>query len=95
MKPPKFHAGQAVVCVKASRISDAPHIHTAAPKIGEICHIEQGKRYYGPLMKMHGLWIYRVGARYPWLSEDLFAPVEEMPAEAYAELLEALEPVTA
>jgi hypothetical protein len=24
-----------------------------------------------------------------------FAPVEEMPAEAYAELLEALEPVTA
>jgi hypothetical protein len=87
MKPPKFHVGQAVVCLRDS----FQGIH---PDEGVI---RKGKTYIIKEPEWLGTgWYYQVEeGNDDAFPEVYFAPVEEMPAEAYAELLEVLEPVTA
>lgn len=93
MKPPKFHVGQAVVCV--DEWEDKCQYGKAVlpgqcPKPGPIYYVE------GSSLD-DGTWFITVKGipDYEW-DEDGFAPVELLPDEALAELLsETLEPVTA
>jgi hypothetical protein len=94
MKPPLFHVGQAVVCVEEWEPDDAgaETYRGPLPERGPIYIISR-------VVLETGTGMYFVQLKdfdqEPFFHEEGFAPAEEMPAEAYAELLEAFEPVTA
>jgi len=92
MKPPLFHVGQAVVCVQDhcfhTLIPENPGCKM--PERGPIYHVSEVVLICG----LYGIGLCEVPLKRGWFSQMRFAPVEEMPTEAYAELLEALEPVT-
>jgi len=97
-KPPKFHVGQAVVFVQA--ISAQPDPFETYPRLGSIYHVREVVLISGD----YGLRLVEIKnprARYAdaigeaafW--EERFAPVELLPDEALAQLLEeTLAPVT-
>lgn len=96
MKPPKFYVGQAVACTiqKWEIIAEGEYKHTGMrPVKGQVYHIgEESEEYYG-------VWFYAI-VECPGtglFQESCFTPLEELPAEALAQLLEETlpEPVTA
>jgi len=87
MKPPKFHVGQAVVCVSP----------VAGLKKGTIYTVESlpFSRALGRVVIELAEFRPICGIAQTW-SPERFAPVELLPDEALAQLLEeTLEPVTA
>jgi hypothetical protein len=101
MKPPLFHVGQAIVCTVGAPIGWQPPYGEATPQKGSVYHVREvvqgGPTDWGVTLKeiVNMPNSYKQGRHECAFPEKWFAPVEEMPAEAYAELLEALEPVTA
>ena len=101
MKPPLFHVGQAVVCVNSLWPEEWPCPNK--PQRGPVYHVRA--MYWGKIgPKKQPGWAYLLEeiinpisstGRESAFWEGRFATTEEMPAEAYAELLEALEPVAA
>lgn len=75
---PKFHAGQAVVCVEPDESNDL--------SIGRIYSVV--KVLKAPPTCLDVSWAVAIDSRRVAYDEDCFAPVEELPAEALAELLE-------
>lgn len=99
MKPPKFHVGQAVVFVDPS--GRAERSHENLPCKGKIYHVRALREYtdtWGLLLEeiVNRPRFYLNGFNEVCFDERRFAPVEELPDEALAELLEeTLAPVTA
>ncbi|MFD1468032.1 hypothetical protein ACFQ48_07330 [Hymenobacter caeli] len=96
MKPPKFHEGQAVVCVNddfSVLLAQNPHIRV--PRSGPTYHVRElyavGAAWGLTLAEIDN---QGVAPGYPEANfhQDRFAPLEMMPDEALAELLaESLE----
>lgn len=98
MKPPKFHVGQAVVCLSASTALFYPDEKKPIPnKIYTVRTVNPGFIDPGWFLRFEEIINppYYEGEECQF-SEARFAPVELLPDEALAELLsETLEPVTA
>lgn len=98
MKAPLFHVGQAVVAIHTQSAWELLDYESAPKKdrvytVVEVAFVkDKHARWWQPWKKACMLRLE--GLRYRWDAYG-FAPVEEMPAEMLAELLEALEPVTA
>jgi len=95
MRPSLFHVGQAVVCVDdnwpAVAVDNARPRPAHIPRSGPVYHVER-------VYSWEGTWylhLKELGPECGW-NERAFAPVELLPDEALAQLLEeSLEPVTA
>ncbi|SDZ01782.1 hypothetical protein SAMN04488069_1382 [Hymenobacter psychrophilus] len=93
MKPPKFHPGQAVVCIKANwpLLHDDGHtpMPLAFPQRGGIYHVDGV--FTGSADHIRHMWfvtLIETGGTGNAFWEENFALAEELPAEALAELLE-------
>ncbi len=85
MKPPKFHMGQAVVCIKTGNwVSDQLGAYPI-PKKGGVYHIREIK--YNPIWDDHWLIFSEFTGQHGYLQEH-FIPVEMLTAQALAQLLE-------
>lgn len=82
MHSPRFHPGQAVVCVHDFPDGD-PIL--PRPKNGNIYHVTG--MYYSIRYAQWGLHLAEFNPAYSY-GEDSFAPIEELPNEALGELLE-------
>ena len=97
MKPPKFHVGQAVVCITGDSINWLSKYNpgsNVALKDGAIYTVSEVWNLPGT--DIWGVKLSERPLKNGHYSEKRFAPVELLPDEALAQLLEeTLEPVTA
>jgi hypothetical protein len=96
MKPPKFHVGQAVVCVDMKPQHRRLMADEAAPKENRVYHVR------GNVLMESKYWCIRLeeivntpkvwadGYNESAFNEARFAPVETLSNEALAELLEEI-----
>lgn len=110
MRPPKFHIGQAVVCVAADKRLGHPYtlaVGVKFPNVGNVYTVRDIRAQEGVI----GLFLEEIanpvvrcatpitgrfsGYHEPGFLAGNFAPVELLPAEALAELLKCLEPAHA